>query len=65
MNCWEFMKCGEGTFTGCPAYPDKGQDCWKVTGTKCSRGALVMATAMEKIAHCRNCDFYKSHANKF
>ena len=60
MNCWEFMKCQEATYQVCPAYPDKGLDCWKGTGTK---RALQMATALEKIAHC--CDFYKTYANKF
>ncbi len=65
MNCWDFMKCDDATARACPAYPDKGRDCWKVTGTKCGKGKLEMATAMEKIAHCRTCDYYNSHANKF
>ena len=65
MNCWEFMKCKESTFSVCPAYPDKGLDCWKVTGTNCAKGAIEKATAAEKIAHCRNCDFYKTYAHKF
>jgi hypothetical protein len=65
MNCWEFMKCAEEIFQGCPAHPHKGLDCWKVTGTKCAQGKLVKATAMEKIGHCRTCNFYTTYANKF
>ena len=65
MNCWEFMKCPERTFQECPAYPDKGLDCWKVTGTKCAQGAIVKASALEKIQHCRSCRFYTGYANKF
>lgn len=65
MNCWEFMQCDEGTFQMCPAYPDKGLDCWKVTGTKCGKGAMEMATPAEKIGHCRGCDFYKTYAHKY
>lgn len=59
------MKCSEQTFIACPAYPAKGLDCWKVTGTKCAQGKLVKATAMEKISHCRTCDFYIAYAHKF
>ena len=65
MNCWEFMKCSEPTFESCPAYPHKGLDCWKVTGTKCDHGKLVKATAMEKISFCRACNFYNTFAHKF
>lgn len=65
MNCWDFMKCQEATYRACPAHPDKGLDCWKVTGTKCAKGTLQMATALEKIAYCRNCAFYKEYAHKF
>ena len=45
--------------------PDKGMDCWKVTGTKCNLGLLEKATLHEKIECCRSCDFYKAYANKF
>ena len=65
MNCWEAMECLEETHRSCPAYPDKGLDCWKVTGTKCAQGTIVKATALEKIAHCRSCNFYQSYAHKF
>lgn len=65
MNCWDFIKCSEDTYTTCPAYPDKGLDCWKITGTKCAQGKIIKATAFEKIEHCRTCDFYKTFAHKF
>ncbi len=65
MNCWEFLKCLENTYKKCPAYPDKGLDCWKITGTLCDQGKQVMATAAEKIAYCRTCGFYKSYAHKY
>ncbi len=65
MNCWEFRRCPEKTFAVCPAYPDKGLDCWKITGTKCNLGRLEKATLNEKIEFCRTCDFYKTYAHKF
>jgi hypothetical protein len=65
MNCWEFRHCPEKTFTSCPAYPNKGLDCWKITGTKCNLGQLEKATLSEKVEYCRTCDFYKAYANKF
>jgi len=65
MNCWEFMKCPEQVVNNCPAYPDKGLDCWKVTGTRCAQGKFVMASALEKIGHCRNCGYYQAYAHKF
>ncbi len=65
MNCWEFMKCPEETREACPAYPDKGLDCWKVTGTRCAKGTIQKASALEKVGYCRNCAFYQQFANKF
>jgi len=65
MNCWEFMQCGEPVYLTCPAYPNRGLDCWKVTGTKCAQGKLVKATVLEKLEHCRACKFYTSYAHKF
>lgn len=65
MNCWEFMKCPDKTFQTCPAYPDKGLDCWKVTGTRCAQGKFVKATNKEKVEHCRSCAFYEAHAHKY
>jgi hypothetical protein len=65
MNCWELLKCPPETYGECPAYPDKGLDCWKVTETKCDNGKHEKATIQEKINHCRQCDFYVKYANKF
>jgi hypothetical protein len=66
MNCWEFKKCPEETHKKCPAYPDGGLKCWKVTGTKCDKGKYEKATLEEKILFCRNeCAFYKKFADKY
>ncbi len=65
MNCWEFMECVPETYKNCPAYPDKGLDCWKVTGTKCDHGRLEMASLFEKVDFCKNCKFYNEYAHKF
>ncbi|MBI5142298.1 MAG: hypothetical protein HZA20_08930 [Nitrospirae bacterium] len=59
------MKCDFDTMRKCPAYPQKGLDCWKVTGTRCDKGIMAMATQERKILHCRNCGFYKTYAHRF
>ncbi len=64
MNCWEIMKCSEEARNNCPAYPDKGLDCWKITGTQCSGGKYKKASLLEKIIHCRQCEFYEKYASK-
>ena len=58
MNCWEFMECQKDIFEDCPAYPNRGLDCWKVTGTKCGQGKHEMPSLQEKIQYCRRCAFY-------
>jgi hypothetical protein len=65
MNCWEFKNCSVETYRTCPAYPDRGLECWKVTGTRCEMGKYVKATSAEKIAYCRSCAFYVQFAKKF
>jgi hypothetical protein len=61
-TCWEFMDCPDNVCNICPAYPDHGRECWKLTGTRCQGGRFVKASFEEKILHCRNeCDFYKTH----
>ena len=65
MNCWEFKKCFRETREQCPAYPDRGLDCWKITGTKCEKGIMEKKTVAEKIIYCRTCDYFKIYANKF
>ncbi|MEW6348250.1 MAG: two-CW domain-containing protein [Thermodesulfobacteriota bacterium] len=32
-QCWEFTNCKSKE--KCPAYPDKGRECWEVPGTLC------------------------------
>jgi len=64
MNCWEHMKCSKEVYMKCPAYPEKGLKCWKITGTRCAQGKYVMASLEEKIRHCRQCDFYINYAEK-
>ena len=65
MNCWEYMDCLPEIYKNCPAYPDKGLDCWKVTGTRCDHGRMEKASVTEKIEFCRTCGFYNDHAHKF
>jgi len=48
-NCWEEQNCGD-VRNQCPAYPDHGQDCWRVAGTLC-RGKL-QGTPEEKREFC-------------
>jgi hypothetical protein len=61
-NCWEFLNCQEEVCRTCPAYPDHGHECWKVTGTKCESGKYVKANSEEKILHCRNeCNYYRTY----
>lgn len=65
VNCWEFKSCPDETRDICPAHPDRGLDCWKVTGTKCERGLIEMKTLEEKILHCRTCEYFVKHAHHF
>lgn len=65
MNCWIFKKCGRekagakaAELGVCPAYPDHGTHCARVTGTLC--GDKVQGTFAKKIQSCVECDFYKS-----
>ncbi len=65
MDCWEYKACVDKIRLACPAYPDNGLECWKVTGTMCDNGKISMATVIEKISFCRKCDFYINHAAKY
>jgi hypothetical protein len=65
MNCWEFKKCGREAGGAravelgvCPAYPNDGHQCARVTGTLC--GGQVQGTFALKLANCMDCEFYKS-----
>ncbi len=64
-NCWEVMECEKGVCMTCPAYPDHGKECWKVTGTLCDHGRLRKTDLSEKIIHCRsNCEYYRQYIKK-
>jgi len=65
MECWEFKHCSTQVMENCPAYPDNGRACWKVTGTKCDGGKMEMASLGQKIEHCRSCEFYENFANRY
>lgn len=65
MNCWEFKKCGREAGGAkavelgvCPAYPNHGNHCARVTGTLC--GGKVQGSFALKLKNCMECDFYKS-----
>jgi hypothetical protein len=65
MNCWEFKKCGRELggvkakeLGVCPAYPNHGRHCARLTGTLC--GGKVQGTFAMKVGNCIQCDFYKS-----
>ncbi len=61
-KCWEVMNCPEEVRATCPAYPEHGAECWKVTGTRCGQGEHDMKDVSEKILHCRSeCRFYKEY----
>ena len=64
-NCWDAEDCTEETRTSCPAYPEMGKECWKITGTKCGNGKVEKMSLTEKIIYCRNeCAFYKKYLIK-
>jgi hypothetical protein len=64
-NCWEIIECPPEVCEACPAHPDNGRECWKLTGTKCAGGSIEKMSLTRKIMHCRNkCAFYKKHLKK-
>jgi len=64
MNCWEVIKCSEKSRKSCPAYPDRGSDCWKITGCMCKGGTMQMTTLTDKLKFCKECVFYKEYSVK-
>lgn len=65
MKCWEYKQCGreaggkkENEMGQCPAYPDHGAHCARITGTLC--GDQVQGSFAMKLVSCMNCDFYRS-----
>lgn len=59
--CWEIKNCPPERQKGCPAHPQHGDTCWKVTGTMC--GGEKQGTYNEKMDRCRQCEVYKNHAH--
>jgi len=64
MNCWDYMDCPEEIRSKCPAYPANGRDCWKMLSTKCGGGRYELSSIVEKVAFCRNCEYYTMHVRK-
>lgn len=65
MNCWEFKECGREKggknaekLGQCPAWPDHGTHCARITGTLC--GGEVQGCFAQKLSNCLRCDFYQS-----
>jgi hypothetical protein len=54
-TCWEYLKCGKED--ACPAYPERGWECWNVESTLC-RGTR-QGDYDAKITGCRQtCTYY-------
>ena len=56
MNCWEFKKCGRDEkgdraeeLGVCPAFPDNGKKCARITGTLC--GGTVQGSFVTKLGN--------------
>lgn len=65
-NCWEYNNCSPEIRSACPAYPDKGKECWKVTGLSSAMGRLCCSSFSDKILYCRNeCEFYRKYLKPF
>jgi hypothetical protein len=65
MNCWEYTRCGRekggikvAELGACPAYPDGGQTCARVSGTLCN--GTKQGNLASKLTECMRCDFYNS-----
>jgi len=57
LQCWDFNLCPWEVRDVCPAYPNRGLECWKVKGTKC-RGVEEIPEFVLKIDYCRDCEYY-------
>ncbi len=58
VTCWEMLNCPTERRNNCPAYPDKGGQCWTVTSTLC--GGKEQGSYREKMAGCRKCNVYEA-----
>jgi methyl-accepting chemotaxis protein len=57
LNCWEILKCGKTD--ECPAYPNRGRDCFNVSGTVC--WGEKQGSYHDKIAECKqSCKYYET-----
>jgi len=60
-NCWEYNNCAPDVRSACPAYPERGKECWKVTGLSSAMGRPCPSFS-DKILYCRNeCEFYRKY----
>ncbi len=57
VTCWEIKNCPIDRRNNCPAYPDKGGQCWTVTSTLC--GGQEQGSYRDKMAACRKCDVHQ------
>jgi hypothetical protein len=64
MNCWEVKKCGREQGGArveelgvCPAWPDHGRHCARVTGTLCA--GRVQGEFSAKLDNCQKCEVYR------
>ena len=65
-DCWDAENCSDDVRSTCPAYPDMGKVCWKITMTQCGNGKVRKMSLLEKIIYCRNeCAFYKKYLRKY
>jgi len=56
-DCWTIKKCPKERRDICPAYPDNGQSCWKVSHTMC--GGFQQGSARDKKEKCHECQFFQ------
>lgn len=47
-RCWEHMHCGEEA--SCPAFPDKGEECWLHAGSMCNSAAERRLDSLRRLA---------------
>jgi len=64
VNCWEYKNCPEEVFSICPAYPNSGSVCYRITGVKCLEGNAECASVDEQVAYCGRCNFYAQIARR-
>ena len=64
MNCWEYNNCPPEIHRLCSAYPDYGNRCWMIAGTKNYDGSPQLQSMIEKIERCFACDYYVHHGHE-